>query len=151
MARAWVVVADSARARFFTTEKPLGPIREIETLTHPESRLHARDLVSDAPGRAFDRAGDGRHAMEPPTHPHRAEALVFARQVAERIESARLAHDFDHLIIAAPPAFLGLLREHLSSDSRRQLVHEIHKNLAQLKVEELRRLLPEKLWNLQDG
>lgn len=65
MPLAWVVVADSSSCRLFAAGKPIGPLQELESLVHPEGRMHGRDLVSGQPGRAFDSKGAGRHAMEP--------------------------------------------------------------------------------------
>ncbi len=47
----WVLVADNSRARFFTAEKPAGPLTETRDLANPEARLHEGDLVSDKTGR----------------------------------------------------------------------------------------------------
>ena len=57
MSQAWIVVADSARARIFEADSHSGSCSEVADLTHPASRAHERDLASDRPGRAFDRSG----------------------------------------------------------------------------------------------
>ena len=57
MKRTWVLVADSCRARIFSADKSNGPISEIETLAHPEARLHERDITSDVPGHSFSSHG----------------------------------------------------------------------------------------------
>ncbi|MES9844878.1 MAG: host attachment protein, partial [Candidatus Sedimenticola sp. 6PFRAG5] len=51
MSAAWIVVADTSRARIFSADKPASSLVEIQTLAHPESRLHEGDLVSDKAGR----------------------------------------------------------------------------------------------------
>ncbi|MCW8920233.1 MAG: host attachment protein, partial [Sedimenticola sp.] len=51
MNAAWVVVADTSRARIFSAENAFSPLVEIQTLDHPEARLHPGDLVSDKSGR----------------------------------------------------------------------------------------------------
>ncbi|HSS63668.1 MAG TPA: host attachment protein [Gammaproteobacteria bacterium] len=122
-------MAESSHARIFRCSKPDAPLEEETALVHPESRLHAQDIYSDIPGRVFDSGGEGRHAMSPDTDPKRHEAEVFARELIAHIESARTSGKFEDLILAASPAFLGLLRERMSSALRQRVIHTISKNL----------------------
>lgn len=126
----WVVVAESSHARIFHCNKPGAALVEETALVHPESRLHAQDIHSDLPGRVFDSGGEGRHAMAPDTDPKRHEAEVFARELIAHIESARSSGKFEQLVLAASPAFLGLLRERMSSALRQRVIHTISKNLV---------------------
>ena len=126
----WIVVAESSYARIFRCDQPGAALEEETALVHPESRLHAQDLHSDLPGRAFDSGGEGRHAMSPDTDPKRHEAEVFARELIAHIESARTSGRFEQLILAASPAFLGLLRERMSSALRQRVIHTLSKNLV---------------------
>ena len=146
MPNTWVVVADSSRARIFKAETPLGPLHELETLAHPEGRLHTQDLTSDLPGRAFDTTGEGgRHAMEQQVDPKEREALKFARQISEYLEAAQDESKFHKLVIVAAPRFLGHLRQCLSTRLNGLIAHEIDKNLTQQTAEDIRRHLPERL------
>lgn len=147
MRKMWILVADKAKARIFLAEKPLGPITELEALVHPESRLHARDLVSDAPGRTFDRSGEGRHAKEPNVDPKETEAIKFAIEIADRLEAARVRGEFDRLGLVAAPEFLGLLRERLGPETRALVEFEIDKDLMHLRPQEIRARLPERLFS----
>ncbi len=126
----WIVVAESSHARIFHCKAAGAALEEQAALVHPESRLHAQNISSDLPGQAFDSGGEGRHAMAAATDPKRHEAEVFAREVIAHIESARTRHKFDELILAAPPAFLGLLRERMSSALRQRVAHTLSKNLV---------------------
>ncbi|MGH8613607.1 MAG: host attachment protein [Gammaproteobacteria bacterium] len=74
----------------------MGNLREMEGLFHAAARTYARDLTSERPGRSFD--SHGRHAMEPETDAKRHEAKVFAKEVAERIERARMEGELDELV-----------------------------------------------------
>ena len=47
MATKWVVVAESSRARIFVFQQAGLTMEELEGLTHPASRAHERDLISD--------------------------------------------------------------------------------------------------------
>ncbi len=145
-ASTWIVVADSSAARFFSTDEPTGPIAEREAMTHPEGRMPARELTSDLPGRAFDSAGQGRHAMESEVGPRQQAAIDFANLVARRIEKARVQGEADRLALVAPPDFLGLLRKALTAPAKRMVVFESDHNYVRLSPREIREHLPEKLY-----
>jgi protein required for attachment to host cells len=134
--RQWVVVADSARARFFSRLGSEGQLQELADLTNPESRTLPRDLTSDKAGRSFSSAGAGsgtvRHAYEQETDPHQHQAELFAREVAERIDEARAQAQFEQLIIVAPPRFLGELRKRLSAASMDRVVQTLHQDIVRM-------------------
>lgn len=146
MMNIWVIVANARRARIFLTKNSLaGTLVEIKTLVHPELGLPEREWVSDAPGRAFDSMGEGRHAMEPETSLKSQEMDAFSRQVAENLKKAYEDKNFDKLVIVAAPAFLGYLRKHISPRLTSTISLEIDKDLTQLPPTELRAQLPYKL------
>jgi protein required for attachment to host cells len=130
MAKSWIVVADSARARIFDAESKTCECTEIAGLVHPESRSHERDLVSDRGGRAFDSVGGGRHEMTKHVSPHEHEADLFARRIAEWLNNGHDAGEFERLQLAAPPAFLGVLRKCLDGKLQERLEKVINKNLV---------------------
>ena len=137
----WVVVADSAKARIFTRNKKFSPMEELETLLHPESRLHRQDLVSDRPGQVHESRTPGESANEEPTDPKVVEAQVFARDIAHRLREARLAGQFTSLVLAADPRFLGLLRKSLDEETRRAIEHEVAKNVTRESVDRITRVI----------
>ena len=49
--KSWVLVADSSRGRIFSAETPTSALKEIESISHPEGRLHDQLMVSDLPGK----------------------------------------------------------------------------------------------------
>jgi protein required for attachment to host cells len=131
MKSTWIVVAESARARIFTRSGIGGKLQEVADLSHPESRLHVRELTSDLPGRSFDSHGEGRHGMEQATDPKEQEAQAFAVEIARHVERSHGECSFDSLILVAPPKFLGRLRAELSKATRESLVGELDKNLVE--------------------
>ncbi len=143
---AWIVVADSSRCRILSSEKPAGPLEEIEALAHPEGRLHERELASDRPGRAFDSKGKGRHAMSSEIGAKKHEAIAFATRIAERLERGRGKEAFERLVLVAPPSFLGLLRERIKRPLRARVAREVGKNMTPLKPRALRARLPKRLY-----
>ncbi|MEA3412038.1 MAG: host attachment protein [Pseudomonadota bacterium] len=145
MRTTWVLVADSTRARLMEAENAIGPLREIETLVHPESRLHERDINTDSPGRAFDSGGQGRHAMGQHVGAKEHEAGTFVRDISHRLDRGRKSGDLKQLVIVAAPALLGLLRKHMSAETARLITLELDKNITQMDISELRAHLPERL------
>jgi protein required for attachment to host cells len=141
----WVLVADSARARLFQTAGPRGPLQERTDLVMPQSRLQEQDLVSDRPGRSFDRMGEGRHAMEPRTPAKEVESDRFAARIAALLESERQKSAYARLVLVAPPAFLGQLRDALSEQVRTLVFTELDKDLVQHGADDIREHLPETL------
>ena len=67
MKKTWILVANQAEAQIYSSDRLPGNLLLVEVLKNSEGTTHPRDLVSDAPGRAFDSIGSGRHAMEPNT------------------------------------------------------------------------------------
>ncbi|MBT8136068.1 MAG: host attachment protein [Gammaproteobacteria bacterium] len=143
MNRTWVLVAESSRARIFSTTGPRAGLDEIRGLTQPEVRLKERDLVSDSPGRSFDSGGAGRHAMGRESDQKRHETEMFAKTIAGELERARERGDFDKLILIAPPAFLGLLRKSMHHCCAERVVATVNKNLVQHDAADIRDHLPE--------
>ena len=145
MTYTWVVVADSTRARIFDADSASAGLSEVETLMHPEGRMHDRDITSDLPGRSFDSLGHARHSMELPTDPKHELAIEFARTIARHLDAARVKKDYEQLVIVAAPTFLGLLREQLNNTCRKLVAFELNKNLVQQTPEEIRSHLPKLL------
>lgn len=145
MKNTWVVVADSARARIFVAENTVGGLKELETLAHPEGRMHEQNMTSDLPGTTHDRAGPGRHDMEPHTNPKDHEMQDFARRIIARLEQGRSKGQFSQLILVASPSFLGILRGNIKNGLAKTIVHQEPKNLTQYDAGAIRKHLPELL------
>jgi protein required for attachment to host cells len=136
--RTWILIADGARARVLAQEKDfaaLVPAFEQEELTG--STAQSREIASDRPGRSFDSAGQGRHAMEPPTDPQRYAKFAFARELATRLEEAAHGGRFARLVLVAAPKTLGDLRELLPAAVKAKVVAEIDKDLTKVPRPEL--------------
>lgn len=132
-----IVISESSRARIFLQEERGVALKEIEDLEHAGSRAHSRDLGSDQPGRSFDSSGTARHAMGKEEEPKHQEALHFARQIADRLEQARTSGECAAIVLAAPPEFLGNLRQQISGQTVKLVVKEISKNLVHKTSDEI--------------
>jgi len=138
----WVVVADSSRARLFSAASASGVLVEVEDLIHSASRLHETDLNSDRPGRSFDSAGEGRHAMESPQN---QEAILFAREISAHLKEHHDKGEFSKLALIAAPEFLGHLRATIDQNLMKMVALEVDKNLVQHDLAEIRKSLPQHL------
>ena len=135
MARHWILAADSTEARLFTREKKFSPPIERQDWLHPESRLPGRDLEHDRQGKTFSSHGYGQSDNQKRTEPKQREAQDFARELAGHLDAARARGEFESLSIVADPAFLGLLRDQLGSDTRALIDKEVDKNLTRRSAE----------------
>jgi len=122
----WIVVADGGQARFITDVT--GSLCLNAEFT-ADGRSSA-EIGSDRPGRTFDSSGQGRHAMEPPTDPHRHEKHTFATHIADELDRALQRKSFDTLVIVAPPQALGDLRHALSPAVSATITAEFNKDLT---------------------
>jgi protein required for attachment to host cells len=139
MSGTWILVAESSRAKLYRADNRKSPISEVESLEHPEGRLHEGDLVSDRPGSdSGSIVGQGRHILDDKTTARRHEHITFAKQLAARLDAGRNQGDFSRLVLVAPPAFLGLLRDNLSKEVMDMVYAQVDKNLVQQPAETLR-------------
>ena len=116
--RNWVLVADSARAHLFVPNEDETDLtaRELVGIPTAEASHFSRELASDRPGRSNSSAGGGvRHAIEPHHDYHKQEKHNFVVQLADAVNRAFQAKDFDRLVLVVPPRTLGELRKCLSA------------------------------------
>ena len=146
MRKTWVVVADNSRARIFTAETPSSPLIEVDSIVHPEARMHDRDITSDLPGRGAG-GGGARHSYETETDAKDHENAGFAKRIAGFLDEARKSDKFKQLIIVAAPSLLGNLRGDLNDQTRKMVSLELDKNLSQLSPTDIRKHMPEFLPN----
>lgn len=145
MSKAMVVVADSTRARIFTTESLNSPLNEIEVMAHPEGRLHDRDITSDLPGKGTGADSSAGHAYGSKVDAKQHELIVFSKQVATYLDDARKKNKLSRLLIIAAPTFLGELRSHLSTETNDKVVFELNKNLTKSSADDISKYLPRTL------
>lgn len=140
----WVVVANGSIARIFIGNNS-HPLKELETLEHPATRVHGRDLVDGKPGRSYDSIGGGRHSLAAELTPQKNEAQHFAEHLAHHLEHARRTGAFGKLYVIASPAFLGLLRNSLHTTTRDTIALEVDKDATSKTPVEIRTYLPFRL------
>lgn len=130
----WIMTADRAGARIF--ERFDSELTQVEEFAHPEGRLRDAELGTSEPGRSYESAKPGRHALGK-GEIHDQMASVFAKRLAARLNEGRVQGKFTRLVIAAEPHFLGLLRGAMDTDTTRLVIKEVPKHLQQLSTAEL--------------
>ena len=105
-----ILVADQSRARTFTRARKFSPLIQDSEWDHAEGRLPVRERVSDQQGVGFSSSGSGRDAMGDPQAIKDADANRFAQKLCQRTEQRLARLNARHLIVVAPPRFLGQLR-----------------------------------------
>lgn len=133
----WVLIADGSRARLFEHDRSERTLALLHEHDRPELRDRDAQRYADRPGRVHERANQARHAMEPPTAISDSAREGFARELVEHLRTGAQEHRFGRLIIAAPPAMLGVLRDQLDEQLRDKLVAELHKDLTKIHAQEL--------------
>jgi protein required for attachment to host cells len=136
----WVLVANGTVARIFELHN--SHMRELQVLTHPETRLHGHELMSDGPGTVFSSAGHKRSPIEPRMSPQKNEADHFAAQLAKSLDEHHRRHEFGGIHVIAAPAFLGLLRSHFSVELRKSVLTEVDRDLVDETPAHIRSYLP---------
>jgi protein required for attachment to host cells len=123
-----------------SAENPKSALEEIQTLAHPEARMHEGDMVSDRSGR-----GRTTHDVGHESAARDEENMQFAARVCETLESARNSGEFKRLYVIAEPKFLGMMRKNCSGALQKLVETEIPKNLAAHSMDDIRSHLPARL------
>lgn len=110
-------------------------------MVHEEGRMTGRDELSDRQGGIAGGHGEGDHTFEAPTDLKQHEAEVFARQIEEKLEYGRVNHEYQKLILIAPPFFLGVLRQILSENLQDLVSSSLDKNLVDENEKQIRQYI----------
>jgi protein required for attachment to host cells len=135
----WALVADAQHCRVLERQVPFGAWRELPGEAEETHNRPSHERGTERPGRSHESAGSARHAIEPKTDPHREAKHGYARHLANRLEAA--APRYARLVLVAPPAFLGDLRDVLGEEARKRLAGSLDKDLTKHALADLAPLL----------
>ena len=141
----YVIVADSSKARFLTTDSIDQPLKDHMDFIHSESRLREQDLVAGDGGSASDSGGYGKHSMGHEKSAHEQQSKIFARELSNEIEKIQHGGGISRIYLVAPPKFLGLLRASLDKNCTDLVAEEINKDLVDHTIDDIRAHLPKRL------
>lgn len=145
--RTWVVAVDGARAQLFIQSESGGDWlpAHLHGLPGPEDRVQSHTEKSDRPGRSFSSSGGGiRHSIESHSDYRKLEKHKFTLAVADALNRAALAKEFDQLVLVAPPRSVGELRQSLSQQVQSSM-RVIEKDLTKSPFEQIREEVDELL------
>ena len=137
---ALVLVGDGKKALFLRNR---GTPREVELVVERELQQDnppTREQGTDRPGRKFASDGVSRSAVDETDWHERAEEH-FATRVAAALYEMEHAHEFDELVVVAPPKMLGDLRAAFHPEVAGCIVAEVPKDLTAHPIPELARVL----------
>ncbi|MBY6089999.1 baeRF12 domain-containing protein [Pseudooceanicola sp. 502str34] len=141
---AWVLVADGEKALFMRNvtdaQDPMFEIVREKKQDNPPDR----EQGTDSPGRKADTGVGQRSAMEE-TDWHQIAKERFADEIAERLYKYAHAGRFDRILLIAPPATLGDLRQKLHKEVTARVVGEIPKTLTNHPLDQIEKLLKREL------
>lgn len=142
-----VVVANGARARFFTLQNAKVPeieggpnlVEQSPDLVNPEKELPDRELWSNEYGRGRVPSGVPAHGYDDHREQHDEELVRrFARRVAEETVRMVQANSASHVVLVAQKRTLGHLRPALEPLLKTNVdVREVGKDLSKLSPTEL--------------
>lgn len=138
MRKLWIVTANQSFAKVFEATGHGHQIKEIHHFENPDGRKKAGELVSDRPGRTFDRMGEGRHAYSQEVSIKERVQQEFARKLASALQSGHEAKQFEELAIVAPEHFLGALNQEISDHVKKKVIKEAAKDLPEYLSEQER-------------
>lgn len=141
-----VVVAEGARARFFTLEPADVPeleggpnLVEHDSLANPQHRAHHEHIYADGRGGRNRTAGGQSHGYDE----HRQQyddglEQRFARDIAEHLDTLARRSASRRIIMCAEKRMLGFLRGAMNGQQHNGIdIIEVPKDLAKLNSREL--------------
>jgi protein required for attachment to host cells len=138
MPTTWIVAADASRARILQVADRERLV-EVEDLVNPEGRLHNREINTDAKGRFAGPDRPGGHSSDDEERTVDYYNGIFAKRIADYLESARTQHRYDRLVLVAAPKVLGMMRKELGKEVEKLVMDELDKDLSWFNAREIER------------
>lgn len=135
-----VMVADGRKMLFLRNEGDATyPNLVVERAVEQENGPN-RDQLSGPAGRISSSQGATGSAVGE-TDYHQIEEDRFAAEAANLLKRRALAHDFESLIVVAPPRTLGEMRKHYHKEVSDRLTGELDKDLTNHAIPDIEKAL----------
>lgn len=131
----WILIAQNSYGSIYELQKQPFSLKLIQRFEHPEGRLKQEELTTDHPGRSKSMGTSGKHGMGQEVSAREVERRKFVRQLCNHIDLSYEQQKFKELILAAPPEFLGELRNTLPNKILTLVAREIAKDFPQWMTE----------------
>ena len=145
----WVLVADGGRAEVYRyhRHKEIVPMRDTQRQPYDE-KMKSHELIPvpgmtleveslsdfqinpDSRGSLVGGQNGGRNSCEPRLNIHDEVKQNLVNAIALKLGQAYRDKSFDHLVIAAPPKILGILRHQLDDAVLSHVIAEIDKDFT---------------------
>jgi len=135
-----VLVGDGRKAMFLRNKGGAGHPDLFAERVMEQDNPPTREQGTDRPGRHEGPAGAPRSAVEQ-TDWHQQAEDRFAAEVAQVLYKKAHEHEFERLIVVAPPRMLGTLRSAFHKEVAQKVSAEIPKNLTSHLPKDIARLL----------
>lgn len=135
-----VLVGDGRKALFLRNRGGAGHPDLFAERVMEQSNPPTRDQGTDRPGRYGGTDGVSKSAVEQ-TDWHQQAEDRFATDIADVLYKKAHAHDFEHLIVVAPPRSLGTMRSAFRKEVVQKITAEIPKDLTAHALPDIARLL----------
>ena len=135
--KTWVVTSNTNTCRIYNYSIKPTQLTLIKEMQHPENRMRDIDLTADKPGR-YKASGSALSSFTQASDPKEIKIDDFSREIAKDLEHNRNHHEYQTLIIIAPPHMNGLLFQHINKNVELLVTHNIEKDLMHLSNHEIR-------------
>jgi protein required for attachment to host cells len=127
----WVLVCDSARARFFEVRGGDSGWDLASEVSHEGSRSKASALIGDRAGsRSSEGASVHHNALAPAASPKDVEKGHFAHQLGKTLDEGLRSGRFRRWVLVAPPHFAGLVTKELTPELKKHLLATVEKEMS---------------------
>jgi protein required for attachment to host cells len=132
-----ILVADGRKSLFFRNsgDAAFPNLSVVEKDGRKDAAHH--EIASDLAGRASGTLGSSMEEVDF----HQQDEDRFAAETAEMLKERVLRHEFETLVVVAPPRTLGELRKHYHVEVERRIVAELPKDLVNTPVAEIEKIL----------
>lgn len=135
-----VMVADGRKMLFLRNQgDAVAPNLVVERAEEQENGANRDQLTSPAGRFASSQGGTGSVAGD--TDFHQVEENRFAAEAADLLKRRALAHDFQSLVVVAPPRTLGEMRKHYHKEVSDRLMGELDKDLTNHPIADIEKAL----------
>lgn len=131
-----VINTNSNTCRIYHYDKHPAQLTLLKEISHPENKLKSGAITSDRPGH-YQAGESARGAYSPHMEAKETEIDNFSREIARELNQERVSHEYDELIIIAPPHMNGLLFKHINKHVKNLVINNIKNDLLHLSDNEL--------------
>jgi protein required for attachment to host cells len=134
--KTWFIIADGSKARCFESSGPRKKWTLFDEKSNPDARAPERALGSERPTRGVKIGSGSRFAVDALSEHEKVEE-TFIQERANVLNAAARDGAFDQIVLAAPPAALGVFRKRLSPEVTSKFIGVFDKDLTNMPDQEL--------------